>query len=70
MSKLIFLVAEIILQIIERYRAVMNDAIKELLENQRHFILTGIPPEIPPLDPFYIDEYLIEPEEQIPLFNK
>lgn len=63
-------VAEIILQIIEQFRGVINDAVKELLESQRHFILTGIPPTIPILDPLYIDEILIEPEEQIPGFTK
>lgn len=50
------------MQVLDRFRGVINDAVKEFLENQRHLVLTGIPPEIPPLDPFYIDELLIEPE--------
>ncbi|KAL7040618.1 hypothetical protein ACKWTF_000464 [Chironomus riparius] len=62
--------AEIILEIIDRFRDVINDAVKDLLESQRHLILTGVPPVIPPFDPFYIDEYLIEPTEQIDGFSR
>ncbi|CAG9797425.1 unnamed protein product [Chironomus riparius] len=61
--------AEIILEIIDRFRDVINDAVKDLLESQRHLILTGVPPVIPPLDPFYIDEYFIDPTEEIAGFS-
>ncbi|XP_070500483.1 uncharacterized protein [Chironomus tepperi] len=64
-----YALAEIILQILDRFRGVINDAVKELLENQRHLILTGIPPNFRPLDPLYIEEYLIEPEEVVPGFS-
>ncbi|KAG5675739.1 hypothetical protein PVAND_005617 [Polypedilum vanderplanki] len=53
----------VIMNIIERFRDALNDAVVQAIENQRDNFATGWPPRIPPLDPFYIEEYFFESTE-------